>query len=236
MEAQKDTSLPSSFPSPVVHDQVSPETQGSCTSEGWSLTPSPASTTASAPQARNSTITDLPNAENETDAVVQEPEPEREAAIPTDKPLPKPSSQAALERVFSMHDGNLIPGPIRMSLHDQLQMVRWCVDNSDIYRKQPRNKFYAELRAFLTEVPKCVTKEPQRVLSRLVKTHRRHMQEETGVVRSERDLDRLLDQWIKIIDDDTREKDYTAATQNVPQQEGPPRTPEASKGWQKAHC
>ena len=82
-------------------------------------------------------------------------------------------------------------GRMRSTEADYLEMVRWCVGHSDIYRTKSRSVFWADLRIFALETLKRDIKYPDRLIARLVTQHRKTQAAEltkSGVAVSETDL------------------------------------------------
>ncbi|PGH03612.1 hypothetical protein AJ79_07341 [Helicocarpus griseus UAMH5409] len=90
-------------------------------------------------------------------------------------------------------------GQLRMSREERLMVVRYCVDHQNAYRQLSRQHFWANFKLWFQKTYNREVKQPDRLLSRLVKEQRTKqgsMQRERGT-----DLERALNDWIRILED-----------------------------------
>src|SRR5436190_9124968 len=74
------------------------------------------------------------------------------------------------------------------------EIIRWCIGNANAYRTQQRSVFYADLKAFATQLGLDI-KSPGRTVSYLIEKHRKKRADQltkSGVAVSESDLDQAL--------------------------------------------
>ncbi|KAK2748166.1 hypothetical protein FQN57_001291 [Myotisia sp. PD_48] len=105
--------------------------------------------------------------------------------------LSNPGAQSYIRFQTEARPRNQRIGNFRTLATEQLEIVRWCIDNIELYRRSSRAHFYSHLQRHMSDTFHRDFKQPGRILGRMVRQRRRHRGERVII-----GLDRELDKWI----------------------------------------